>query len=69
MFPENRLDERTPQFLDGYYGAEVDHEDGAQVYVMLIRAESELQRKGLSYSERQRLQGRVVYCREILLTR
>ena len=63
MFPEDRLDERTPAWLDGYYGAEADHEDGAAPLAMLINARLKLRRNGLSHSERQRLQGRVAYCR------
>ena len=34
MFPEDRLDDKTPAYLDGYYGAEADHEDGAQLYAI-----------------------------------
>jgi hypothetical protein len=68
MFPEDRLDERTPAFLDGYYGAEADHEDGADPHAMWINARLKLQRDGLPYAERQRLQGRVAYCRSALLT-
>jgi hypothetical protein len=68
MFPEDRLDDRTPAYLDGYYGAEADHEDGAQPYAMWINARWSLQRDGLSYAERQRLKGRVAYCRSALLT-
>jgi hypothetical protein len=63
MFPEDRLDERTPAYLDGYYGAEADYEDGAAPLAMLISARLKLQRDGLPYAERQRLQGRVAYCR------
>ena len=69
MFPEDRLDERTPAYLDGYYGAEADHEDGAQPYAMWINARLKLQRDGLSYYERQRLQGRVAYCRSAVGSR
>jgi hypothetical protein len=50
MFPEDRLDERTPQFLDGYYGAEADHEDGAQPYAMWINTRLKLQCDGLPYT-------------------
>jgi hypothetical protein len=63
MFPEDRLDDKTPAYLDGYYGAEADHEDGAQLYAMWISARLKLQGNSLSYGERQRLQGRVAYCR------
>jgi hypothetical protein len=63
MFPEDRLNDRTPAYLDGYYGAEADHEDGAQPHAMWIKARLHLKRDGLSYAERQRLQGRVAYCR------
>jgi hypothetical protein len=69
MFPEDRLYERTPQFLDGYYGAEADHEDGAVPHAMWINARLKLQRDGLSQTERQRLLGRVAYCRSVLRTR
>jgi hypothetical protein len=69
MFPEDRLDERTPQFLDGYYGAEADHEDGAQPYAMWINTRLKLQCDGLPYTERQRLQGRAAYCRSALRSR
>jgi hypothetical protein len=69
MFPEDRLDDRTPQYLDGYYGAEADHEDGAAPYAMWIKARMRLQRDGLSYADRQRLQGRAAYCREELRSR
>jgi len=69
MFPEDRLDERTPAYLDGYYGAEADHEDGAQPYAMWISARMKLQCTGLPYAERQRLRGRVAYCRSALPTR
>jgi hypothetical protein len=69
MFPEDRLYERTPQFLDGYYGAEADAEDGAEPYAMWINARLKLQRDGLSYAERQRLQGRAAYCRSALRSR
>jgi hypothetical protein len=69
MFPEDRLDERTPAYLDGYYGAEADHEDGANPYAMWINARMKLQHDGLSYTERQRLLGRVAYCRSTLRTR
>jgi hypothetical protein len=63
MFPEEWLDERTPAYLDGFYGAEADHEDGAKPHAMWINASIRLRRNGLSYTERQRLQGRVAYCR------
>jgi hypothetical protein len=63
MFPEDRLDERTPAYLEGYYGAEADHEDGAAPSAMLMSARLKLQHDGLPYVERQRLQGRVAYCR------
>ena len=69
MFPEDRLDERTPAYLDGYYGAEADHEGGAQPHAMWISARLKLQRDGLSRTERQRLNGRVAYCRSALRTR
>jgi len=69
MFPEDRLDDRTPQVLDGYYGAEADHEDGAQPYAMWIKARLALQRGGQSYAARQRLQGRAAYCRDALRSR
>ena len=63
MFPEDRLDERSPAYLDGYYVAEADHEDRAEPHAMWINARLKLQRDGLSYTERQRLQGRLAYCR------
>jgi hypothetical protein len=69
VFPKDRLDDRTPAYLDGYYGAETDHEDGAQPYAMWINARLKLQRDGLSYAELQRLLGRLAYCREALRTR
>ena len=69
MFPEDRLDECTPAYLDGYYGAEADHEDGAQLRFMWITAKAMLLHDGLSYAERQRLQGRVAYCWSALRTR
>ena len=51
------------RYLDGYYGAEADHEDGAAPSAMLMSARLKLQHDGLPYAERQRLQGRVTYCR------
>jgi len=69
MFPEDRLDDKTPAYLDGYYGAEADHEDGAALYAMWINARLKLQCDGLSHTERQRLQGRVAYCRSALRRR
>ena len=66
MFPEDRLDDRTPAYLDGYCGAEADHEDGASPYALWINARFKLQRDGLPYAERQRLQGRVRYAREAM---
>jgi hypothetical protein len=63
MFPEDRLDDRSPAYLDGYYGTEADHEDGAAPFAMLMSARLKLQLNGLSLTERQRLQGRVAYCR------
>jgi hypothetical protein len=50
MFPEDRLDDRTPQYVDGYYGAEADHEDGARPCAMWVKARWRLQRDGLSYA-------------------
>jgi hypothetical protein len=52
IFPEDRLEEHTPAYLDGYYGAEADHEDGARPYAMWISARLKLQHAGLSYTER-----------------
>lgn len=66
MFPEDRLDEKTPAYLDGYYQAEADHEDGANPYAMWVNARLKLQRNGLPHAERERLQGRVRYAREAL---
>ena len=66
MFQEDRLDEKTPAYLDGYYQAETDHEDGASPYAMWIRARLALQSDGLPYAERERLRGRVRYSREAI---
>jgi hypothetical protein len=66
MFPEDRLDERTPAYLDGYYGAEADHEDGAKPYAMWVNARLKLYCDELTYAERQRLLGRSAYAREAI---
>ena len=69
MFPEDRLRDETPAFLDGFFQAEADHEDGAQAFAMLVNARLKLQRRGLDRSERDRLRGRVAYAKANLTSR
>ncbi len=66
MFPEDRLRDETPAYLDGYYGAEADIEDGAKPFAVIVNARLKLQRRGLDRAERDRLRGRVAYARGAL---
>lgn len=63
MFEDDRLREHTPAYLDGFFQAEADVEDGAQPFALLVNARSKLQCRDLDRPERDRLRGRVAYAK------
>ncbi len=69
MFPEDRLREHTPAYVDGFFQAEADIEDGAQPFAVLVNARLKLQRRDLDRAERDRLRGRVAYAKTVLTSR
>ena len=66
MFPEDRLNDESPAYLDGYYAAERDHEDGADPAAMLLLADALHDMRADDPAREAYYRGRVDYLRGAL---